>query len=171
MTVLDAPEPEEDLPFPEDEDEVTAAEDEVVVLLASLVALDSDWTAFPPPLLPLEAERTTEEDASDAEVVVDEPFEPLPPFPLFPVALAVELEKGAIVPEAADELVETVSATSEEVLETDAALLSATSGPAATALAARAAAANPPVPEFDAALAVVPDPMTVNFVQSSAVPR
>ena len=45
------------------------------------------------------------------------------------------------------------------------------SGPAATAEAARAAAASPPDPLLEAALAVVPDPETTNLVQSSAVPR
>lgn len=44
-------------------------------------------------------------------------------------------------------------------------------GPAATALAARAAAAIPLEPSLAAMFSVVPVPMTVNLVQSSAVPR
>jgi hypothetical protein len=148
MTFLDAPDEGFFRDDPDDFEDTERDADAVVV------ALDSDWTAFPPPL-PFPLERTTLDDALAADVVVDEPFEPLPPFPLFPVALAVELEDEATVAEVA----------------TDEALLSATSGPAATALAAKAAASTPFAPVFDWALAVLPDPMTVNFVQSSAVPR
>ena len=158
-TFLDASDdlPEEpDLPEDLSDEEVETEAAELVVVAS--VALDSERTAFPPPFLSLDLLVVV--SAAD-EVVVEESFPPLPPFPLFPV----ELEMEAVVAEAPDAAVEELSFAS------DAALLSATSGPAATALAARAAAASPPEPSLAAVLIVVPEPMTVNLVQSSDVPR
>jgi hypothetical protein len=172
-TFLDAP-LEEDLPFPDDEEEEEVETDAEELVVLVVLALDSETTAFPPPFCPdllvvVSAKEAAEVEATSAiEVVVEEPF---PPLPDFPVALAVEFENGAIVDETSDDPFDLTLATLEELVALDATLLSATSGPAATALAARAAAACPPEPAFEAALIVVPEPMTVNFVQSSGVPR
>jgi hypothetical protein len=112
--------------------------------------------------------------AAEVVVVPFDPFPPLPPLALvleLPCAEVVEFEKRAEVEDAA----------------TEATVLSATSGPAETASAAlyevslmdqryfektyNEEAAIPFAPLFDAAFGVVPLPITVNLVQSSADPR
>lgn len=161
-TVLDAP---PDLPFPEDllddDDDLTEAAELVVV---ATDAVDSEMTAFPPfPPFPVDlavelengarvadamlvvasADDEDEVETTSATDVVDEPFPPLPPFPpLFPVALAVESDDEAMLAEAPEASFVLAAATLEELsVALEAALETTKSGPAATALAAKAAAA------------------------------
>ena len=82
------------------------------------------------------AEEVLLDTTTACEVAFPPDLPPFPPFPLFPVEVAVEFENGAIVADATDALVEASFATLEEELDETPALLSATSGPATTALAA-----------------------------------
>ena len=145
-------------------------------------------TSLPPFALPellavvvvvLEKEATVELVATeevDRVVVVSFPaFEieetPLIPLPLSVAELwaAVVVESDVPLPFTLAELVEDSEVDVEEA--TDEALLSIAPGPAATALAAKAAAAIPLAPSLEAAFTVVPFPITVNLVQSSLEPR
>jgi hypothetical protein len=104
LDALPAEEFPEVLPFPEAWDDDSEADTADAVLLAP----DSDWLAFPPPLVPCPALL---ENAEDVELI-DGLLEVFPPFSLF---------KFDVV---------------EALLALDTAVLSATSGPAATAEAA-----------------------------------
>lgn len=122
------------------------------------------------------------------EVVVSFPFPPLAVVVMFELVVLVVLVVDVVVPfpfpplavVVVFELVEIdVDVTSFPaalvvlvvLFELDAVDETMKSGPSETAKAAAAAAANPPDPSLEAALAVVPVPMTVNLVQSSADPR
>lgn len=132
-----------------------------------------------------EVDSATEDD-STLDATTSFPF---PAFPLaFPFAFAAEVALEALADVVAAALPFFAAAL---VLEaTTAAAVSTAPGPAFTADAAAeerisdffwwfgkdrenlpAAPAIPADPSFAAALMVVPDPETVNFVQSSAVPR
>ena len=89
-------------------------------------------------------------------------------FPPFPAAEVVEASLAA-----EDVAFPPFPAAAEEAdsVAADESAVSTTSGPAATAEAARPAAAIPPDPSLAAVLMVVPEPETTNFVQSSDVPR
>jgi hypothetical protein len=87
------------------------------------------------------------------------------PFPLAVVVVFVDVEDVVTTVPAAVVLVD------EFELEEAVVAVFTNPGPSETAKAAAAAAANPPEPSLEAAFAVVPVPITVNLVQSSAVPR
>ena len=149
---------------------------------AAAIVVELELSPFPPfPPLPAFAALVVDDRSADvveaardseAEVVELELSVALPPFPFW-VADASAEEAVEVADEAFDDAEEVTS----------------TSGPAATAEAgevivrrrqtvkcmlnspARAAAASPLEPSLAATLVVVPDPMTVNLVQSSGVPR
>ena len=120
-----------------------------------------------PPAVPAFPPAFPVDSAAADEAAVVTAFPPLPPLALAADDVAAVAAAEAVV----------LSATSGpiEILESIFAQEKRRGGrkgiPAATAEAARAAAASPLDPSFAATLAVVPDPVTTNLVQSSAVPR
>ena len=170
----------DDLPVDDDEDaEVVSEARETEVVSEAGETEVEDATSLPPFPLPdflvvvvveLEKGAVVEPAAADEVdrvVVVSFPALETEETSLLPLPLSVAELVEAVVVE-----FESVKAADVDVDEaTDVALLSMAPGPAATALAANAAAASPLEPSLEASLAVVPLPITVNLVQSSEVPR